>query len=245
MLDEQVMQGSNLSSSLSGSTFNPFAVPPETIVQAQQMALEYISRQQPKSLQEAEKENSYINEIQQKAESLARLLQVDKERARTTINELVSSAQTMTSSLVNDLTATPLHPYQKLLHDYLGPNFICPSIKDLTIPQNFSPQICLTELEEFANEVQLLRTDQFARLSAEAMDTSFEGITSENLNNAFAVLSSTAEGERYVINHERLKDHLKFFETVKNIPTDYIIKNPIEVAKKMLAEFTRICQIKI
>ena len=67
MLDEQVMQGSNLSSSLSGSTFNPFAVPPETIVQAQQMALEYISRQQPKSLQEAEKENSYINEIQQKA----------------------------------------------------------------------------------------------------------------------------------------------------------------------------------
>jgi hypothetical protein len=179
-------------------------------------------------------------EIRAKSSMLASLLRQDKEQAKIKIDELVSSARQMTSQLTHSLTSVPVHPYQRLLYDYLGPDFICPSIDDLTIPQDFNPARCLTQLENIANNVSELQLSQYAVLSAEAMKPSFNGTISDNLNNAFAVLSSTASGDRFVVDDIKLKQHLTFAETVKNIPTDYVLKNPILVAKKILAEFTKI-----
>lgn len=179
-------------------------------------------------------------EIDAKASHLKSLLEIDKNKALSTISELVSSANAITSSLKEALTSTPTHPYEQLVHQYLGPNFICPSISDITIPVDFTPQKCLSDLEIITNNAKELQTSHIAILSAELFDTSFPGITSENLNNSFAVLSSTSTGERYVVDSNKLSEHLKFIETFKRIDTDYVVNNPIEVAKKMLAEFIRI-----
>jgi hypothetical protein len=87
---------------------------------------------------------------------------------------------------------------------------------------------------------------QYACMSAEAMNLSFDGtFTTENLNNAFAVPSVDSEGNQtFVIDKERLAEHLKFAEMVKNIPTDYIVKNPLAVAKIILSEFIRIHKVE-
>ena len=225
-----------LTDSLSGSQI--VAISQEQITAAQQMYLDYIDKK-PLPDGSAPKVNL---ELQTKLNDFAELLRTNKEQAHLTISQLVSSANSMTADLTTALTAVPVHPYEKLVYEYLGPNFICPTIQELTIPNNFCSQKCLIEIESIAKGVGALQTSQFARMSAEAMDTAFYGITSENLNNAFAVLSSTPEGERYVIDRAKLADHLRFVETVKSIPTDYVLKNPLEVAKKMLAEFTRIHQ---
>ena len=227
----------NLTNSLSSSQL--INITPEQLTAAQQMYIDFIDKQQSAKIPTERKFDQSV-ELQARVEEFADLLRKNKEQAQLTIGQLISSANSMTATLVTALTSAPLHPYEKLLYDYLGPNFICPSITDLTIPENFCPKQCLVELENVAQQVGALQTNHFARLSAEAMDTSFYGITSENLNNAFAVLSSTAKGEQYVIDADKLKQHLIFVETVKSIPVDYVLKNPLEVAKKMLAEFTKI-----
>jgi hypothetical protein len=184
--------------------------------------------------------SNFTDEIQIKAQNLADLIKRNKEQACMTINQLVSSAQAMTANLTSSLTAVPAHPYERLVYDYLGPNFVCPSIKDLTIPADFTPQKCLADIEQISKNISQLQTSQFARLSTEVLDTSFYGITSENLNNAFAILSSTDRGDQYVLESNKISNHLQFIETVKAIPTNYILENPIEVAKKMLTEFVRL-----
>ena len=231
----------NLINSLSGTQI---AIQPqladisqEQLTVAQQLYIDYIDKGRAANSPET---STVTQELEIKMHEFTELLRKNKEQAQITISQLVSSANCMTADLKAALTAVPVHPYEKLIHEYLGPNFICPSITDLTIPKNFCAQQCLGDLEAIVKDVGELQTNQFNLMSAEAMDTSFYGITSENLNNAFAILSSTPNGNQYVIDNNRLAEHLKFVETVKSIPVDYVLKNPLEVAKKMISEFVRI-----
>lgn len=178
--------------------------------------------------------------IEVRARNLADLLRNDKQAAQLAIQELVSSAKDAKAEMLASLTATPVHPYEKLKLQYLGSDFICPTIHDWIIPMDFCPKAALTDIREIAQGFHELQMSHFAKMSAEAMDTSYFGITSQNLNNAFAIISATANGEQLVVDKKKVADQLKFIETIKSIPTDYIIENPLEVAKKMLAEYTRL-----
>ena len=61
-------------------------------------------------------------------------------------------------------------------------------------------------------------------------------ITSQNLGNAFSVLS----GNEYVIDKEKLRKHLEFGEIVRNIPQDYIDNHPYLTAFKLLSRYSDI-----
>ena len=83
-------------------------------------------------------------------------------------------------------------------------------------------------------------TTHLQLMSAEAADTSFAGITSQNLGNAFAVLSTTANGQEYIIDRKKAARHLEFIEVISNIPTDYIIENPVIVVMKLVSRYLEI-----
>ncbi|MFZ9876810.1 MAG: hypothetical protein ACO3EY_07130 [Candidatus Nanopelagicales bacterium] len=180
------------------------------------------------------------------AEKFTTLLQTDKEKAKRIIDSLVSSAKQMTSAVTSSITSTPVHPYEKLIHDYLGPNYKPNTIEDYSIPDNFSFLDSLKQLRKAAEANQELQTTQMAILTAEAANSLFNGtFDTENLNNAFAEPVKTADGKQtFVINETKLKEHLEFMEMVKNIPKEYILKNPLEVAKKIISEFIRIHEPK-
>jgi hypothetical protein len=74
----------------------------------------------------------------------------------------------------------------------------------------------------------------------EAADTSFPGITSENIGNAFAVLSSTSEGDRYVIDRHKAALHLEFAELIRNLSVEKIIGDPIVTAHKLVTRYIEI-----
>lgn len=178
----------------------------------------------------------------QNAENLTTLLQKDKEKAKLMIDSLVFSARQLTSTIATALTSVPVHPYERLIYEYLGPNYKPKDIKDYSIPDSFSPFGCIKELRIIAEANQQLQTTQMAVISAEASNPTFDGtFDGENLNNAFAELVNTPEGkQQFVVNEARLKEYLEFMEMVKAIPIEYIVKNPLEVAKKILSEFIRI-----
>lgn len=198
--------------------------------------------------QQAINHNDLINEAQNEDVSInsvhdfTTLLQTDKNKAQKIIGKLVSSAKEITSTITNTLTSVPIHPYEKLLYEYLGPKFKPRSIEDYSIPADYNPYSCLRDLRLIAESNHQIQMSQMAQLTAEAILPTFDGtFATENLNNAFAEPVIRPDGKKqFVINEVRLKEHLEFVEMVKAIPVDYILKNPIEVAKKMLSEFTRI-----
>lgn len=187
---------------------------------------------------EAQKEDISIGTVH----DFTTLLQADKQKAQKIISKLVSSAKEITSTITNSLTSVPIHPYEKLIYEYLGPKFVPKSIHEYSIPDNYNPYKCIKDLRVISEANHQLQMSQMAQLTAEAMQPTFDGtFVTENLNNAFAEPVIGSDGkQQFVINEVRLKEHLEFVEMVKAIPTDYIFKNPIEVAKKMLSEFIRI-----
>ena len=189
-------------------------------------------------LKQAEQDIAAIENAQQ----FATLLQKDKEKAKLIIDNLVSSAKQITSTINTSLTSTPVHPYEKLIHDYLGPNYKPNSIQDYSIPDDFNFFEYTKKLRIAAEANQQLQMTQMAVLSSEAANPMFDGtFDTENLNNAFAEPVNTPDGKQtFVVNETKLKEHLAFMEMVKAIPKDYILKNPLEVAKKMVSEFVRI-----
>ena len=77
-------------------------------------------------------------------------------------------------------------------------------------------------------------------MSTEAVDTSFAGITSENIGNVFAEPVTTKKGTTYVLNKKKFADHLEFAEIVRSIPMQQIIDNPKEIAYKLIHKFIQI-----
>lgn len=185
-------------------------------------------------------------EFQAELQKLPTLLQQDKAKAQKIIKQIVSSAKNTTHEVASSLSAVPLHPYEKLIYDYLGPKFVAPTIDQYIVPSNFNPSTAVRELEKIYRKTSELENTHYACISAEAMNMTFDGtFATENLNNAFAVPSTDSEGNpTFKIDKERLTEHLKFAEMVKNIPTEHIIKNPIAVAKILLSEFVRIHKVE-
>jgi hypothetical protein len=131
-------------------------------------------------------------------------------------------------------------PYEQTKIKYLGRNYIVPTIDSLTYPSDFSIEKALTSTAVINASYYNVMLTHMQAMSAEAIDTNFAGITSENLGNAFAVLSATATGNRYVINEKKLADHLEFAEIVRNLSMEDIIENPKEVAYKLIHKFIEI-----
>ena len=173
-------------------------------------------------------------------ESFDNVLQLSKQNAQLNIQQILLAAQEFNQTIQHSLTSVPAHPYDRLVYQYLGPDFVCPTIYELETPQNYCPIQATKEIIDIKNKLSDLQTTQISIMSAEALDTNFYGITSQNLNNAFAFLSTTCSGDQFIINDRKLSEHLSFVETIKSIPIDYIQQNPMEVAQKLINRFIQI-----
>ncbi len=164
------------------------------------------------------------------------LLTQDREFAFSWMNELILSAIEFNKQMLESLQG-PACPYQRTLHEYLGPNHRYPTITELTIPNTFSYPVVYEKISTFQNNVEQNMFQHLDIMVKEAADTGFPGITSQNLGNAFSVLS----GNEYVIDKEKLRKHLEFGEIVRNIPQDYIDKHPYLTSFKLLANYSELC----
>jgi hypothetical protein len=131
-------------------------------------------------------------------------------------------------------------PYEQLKIKYLGKNYVVPSIDSLSYPENFTPEKALPSTAAINASYYNIMLTHLHTMSAEAIDTSFPGITSENVGNAFAVPHETEKGIVYKINEKKLANHLEFAEIVRNIPLQQLIDNPQEISFKLIQRFIEI-----
>ena len=170
------------------------------------------------------------------------LILADREKALGIMASLLSSIQQFKQNIQDNILSGPVCPYQKTLNEYLGLDFKCPSIHSLTILPDYSVEKAVGLLTNIGDKHTDQMLTHLAVMTAEAADTGFPGITSQHLGNAFAVLSTTTNGQEYVINKPKLAKHLEFAEIVKSIPVEYIKQNPVIVAQKLVSRYIEINQ---
>jgi hypothetical protein len=168
------------------------------------------------------------------------IFEEDRARALSTIEDLLRESHLIQQQIKDVILTGPTCPYEKTLEEYLGPNFICPSIDDIEMPRRFQYIEAVKILDETSKKYEDMFIEHVRAMSAESMDMNVVGITSENLGHAFAELTETPEGPKYIVNKQKTAQHLAFAEIVRNIPTQYIIENPIIVAQKLVSYYTAI-----
>lgn len=171
------------------------------------------------------------------------LVLADRNTALQTIQEILSTAQLLKLQIQQSpWLSGPACPYEKTLIEYLGPSYIVPTINDLAFPKEFSVEKSVKSIVNISKHFDDKLMSHVQIMSAEAADTSFAGITSENLGHAFAVTSATANGQELVVDREKTAKHLEFVELIRHIPTEYILQNPLIVAQKLVSRFIEIHQ---
>lgn len=157
------------------------------------------------------------------------------------IKSLTEKAQQLKENLKQELDNLPPASYRELIQRYLGKDFVPPTINQLAFPnyQTFKLKEVPKHLQKFNKVQNELQITKLKMLTAEAEDTSFDGLTSTALGHAFGMLSATKNGAEFVINHEQTREYLKLAETIRNIPINYILENPLVVAHKLIFEWTK------
>lgn len=192
------------------------------------------------SIQQTKEETSFIAPEQNEELEVSytfnedSLIDQDRRQALIAIEQLLNEAKSIQKQLTDTIVNAPLCPYEKTLQEYLGSNFICPTIHDLELPKNFQYLDAIKFLDETSKKYENKLIEHVAVMSAEAMNPNIEGIASDNLGHAFSILSATEQGSCYVIDKQKTAHHLAFAEIVRNIPLEYIIENPVIVAQKLV-----------
>lgn len=171
------------------------------------------------------------------------MLELDRKKAQFTIQQALSSARAVRQQLeMTLLSSGPIHPYERLIYDYLGPNFICPKITDLELPSNFSTKQTMETLEQISTQCFQKTLTHFQYVTGGIGKEGCEDDTflMKNLGNFFSTLSTTDKGIEFVEDKAKTAEYISFSETVRNIPADYIINNPVDAAQRLLNQFIKI-----
>ncbi len=164
----------------------------------------------------------------------------DRNKALETINSMLSSINALKQDFQTKKEQEIVCPYEKTKAEYLGTNYIVPTIHDLMVPANFTEKIAVHSALIIGKHYTDSMITKLQQMSAEAVDLSFAGIKTEALGNAFSVLSATANGKTWVEDRKKAAAHIEFAEIVRNIPVKDILDDPMTVAKKLLTRYMEI-----
>jgi len=150
----------------------------------------------------------------------------------TTLETMLSGSQQLRRDLQIALSSIPAHPYEKLKNNLLGSDFVPLTIDELSSDKDFCPTTCLNNI-----------CDISIKLNTNVM-SHFYTVTSGNLSamdcNAFIELSTTTNGEEFVVNSKRSSGYLSMLETIKHIPITLLEKDPHSVAKKLISHYINV-----
>lgn len=190
----------------------------------------------PLSLRQEQTLSSQISSLPQyDFSAFQNALEKDKQKAKELIQSLVEAAKATKQEFAKELNSKPIHPYERMIQEYLGKNFKPTPIEDIAIEPDLDLIQVLAKITELSRKLHEKAMLQVRKMTEQALDTTFPGITSEALGTAFATLS----GDEFVVDHEMMKRHLQFVETIRAFPVDYVVKYPYESAKKLVSEFLR------
>lgn len=125
-------------------------------------------------------------------------------------------------SAVRELSAIPIHPYERLKYNLFGKEYTFPSINDLKTPENFCPNSYLCQLTAISE-----KTNQMGLCALSSMQ--------QNLSASLFEFPT-------IIEPNFLKKNLEFVEIVKSISVADIQARPVEIMQKLTSYYINNCK---
>jgi len=146
-----------------------------------------------------------------------------------TIIEKLGITNTMFLSAVDSLSSVPIHPYDRLVHEHFGPDYIFPTIDDIPMPMDFCIRTTISKLTSINAKQKEIHDTHYAEMENLHDHT--------HIGNAFATLQDGT----FVVDNDQVKKYIEFHEIVKSIPVERInsFEAPL-IAQKLLHHYTNI-----
>ena len=183
--------------------------------------------------------NDYLDEqnnslvVQQNlVTALQQRLVSDQTAAALTVQALLSSVRATRQEREAALSAVPSNPFDRLKLEYLGSDYKSITLQDLPQPLDFKPSHVAQSIEGIRETF-----NKTAHSHCEYLLSNTNSITCANLGHAFAVLSSTADGDQFIIDKQKYANELKFADLMCNMTLDEVEENPIIAARKILSYY--------
>lgn len=143
-----------------------------------------------------------------------------------TISQLLSATDLLSLELDHALSSVPAHPYDRLKHEYLGPDSQPISLSDIPEPVDF----CLSSVS--------CQISAIAEKYGNLFDLHFQALTAGNVEEVYSAFA-VPSGDHFVIDKQQTAKHLQFVDMINHIPLQLVDENPMLVAKKILTQYTK------
>lgn len=160
------------------------------------------------------------------AEPLYDFLAEDMKLYELTLAQILSSSDLLINEIDAMLSSIPIHPYDRLKAEYLGPDCPTISLNDIEVPECFCLSSVSCQITNIAERYSDLFDLQIQALSTDKIDQVYS---------AFAMPS----GEDFVIDKDKTANHLQYVDMVNNIPLHLVDENPMLVAQKLLTQYIK------
>jgi hypothetical protein len=141
-----------------------------------------------------------------------------------TIQSMLSSVRQARETFEAAVSCIPTHPFEKLKYQFLSPEQQQLSIENIAVPIDFCPFNVTHQLTSISYTLQEATLQQ---MNSVMLSGAGEAC------NSFASLSENV----FVVNKEKVANYLQYIEMVNNISVESIENNPMEVAKRVLAQY--------
>ena len=139
-----------------------------------------------------------------------------------TIQSMLSSVRQARETFEAAVSCIPTHPFERLKYQFLSPEQPQLSIDNIAVPIDFCPFNATHQLTSISYTLQETTSQQMSSI-----------MLSGAACNSFASLSENV----FVVNKEKAANYLQYIEMVNNISVESIENNPMEVAKRVLAQY--------
>ena len=189
--------------------------------------------------------NDYLDEqnnslvVQQNlVTALQQRLISDQTAAALTVQALLSSVRATRQEREAALSAVPSNPFDRLKLEYLGSDYKSITLQDLPQPLDFNPNGVL----QVSQTIEGIREtfNKTAHSHCEYLLSNTNSITCSNLGHAFATLSSTADGDQFIIDKEKFANQIKFADFICNLDLSQVEENPVLAAQRIVRYFAEL-----
>jgi hypothetical protein len=134
------------------------------------------------------------------------------------------SPQAIQDAITAATSGIPIHPYDRLKYEYLGPDYIPKTLEDVEDPGELPVMECVNYIKQKGQEVQSTLFHNLTCAKELQLDTVY----------------SYVSGDEVVYNISKQRSILEFFEFAKTIkPSDITDENCNEIARKLMCEYIK------
>lgn len=156
-----------------------------------------------------------------------------KEELNVKTQEIIDRLEKTKNEIMHSLTSVPMHPYDRLKHEYLEDGYMPIDLDSVEVPEDFSPDTTIQAITAITQQYDDITDCQIQMLSSCIENK--QPMNDPNIGNVFTVLS----GDAFVIDRPKMKSHLEFIEFLRNIPIYKIEQAPELVCKKILTQYLK------